>query len=296
MEVGTPAVGSVVVGFDKLYFLSQDKDGLGSVMQVVGTQSTPVSTRALDFQLAQYAAEETNGISHITDARGILIKENGLIFYRLNFTLANHTFVFNETMSDPQNLKWHEEEVLNFNRHPAQTHGYYKGINYYGAFNIPKFYTVDNDLATNDGEAIRRVRISRNFAAEGYNRLRVDRFQVDLLQGNVGTRVQEEVTLNTESGLVIQTESEVDIIVDQQEVIQGPQPQVFLSISKDGGQSYGYVMSSDMGKIGERTYRTVWRKLGTIPRGQGYLVKVEFYNKIPFIVLGAAWSFEVLPE
>ena len=123
MEYGTPSRASVVTGFDKMMFLSQDRDGLGSVMEVIGTDSIPVSNRALDFQLAQYA-----GGQQITDndPRGIFIKENGIIFYRLNFTLANHTFVYNVTLSNPTSEEgklWHEEEVvLNGNRHPAQTH------------------------------------------------------------------------------------------------------------------------------------------------------------------------------
>ncbi len=296
MEVGTPSTGSVVVGFDRMYFLSQDKDGLGSVMEVTGTEANPVSNRALDYQLAQYAAQQTNGQSHVSDARGILIKENGLIFYRLNFTLANHTFVYCPTMSTPDALKWHEEEMLNHSRHVAQTHAYYRGINYYGDYGSAKFYRVDSTVANNAGEAIRRMRISRNFCPPGYNRIRVDRFFIDLLQGDVGTQIQSEITLDTENHISLITESGIDIIVDQQELIQGEQPKVFLSISKDGSQSYGYVQMEYMGKIGERTFRTIWRKLGTIPRGQGFLTKTEFYNDIPFIILGASWAYEILPE
>ena len=77
MEVGTPAIGSVSVGFDRMFFLAQDKDGLAGVVEVAGTQTESVSNRALDFQLAQYAADPLMGVA---DARGVLIKENGLIF------------------------------------------------------------------------------------------------------------------------------------------------------------------------------------------------------------------------
>jgi hypothetical protein len=77
MEVGTPSVGSISTGFDRMFFLSQDKDGLGPVMEVRGTESIPVSNRALDYQLAQYASE-----FGVSDARGVMIKENGIIFYR----------------------------------------------------------------------------------------------------------------------------------------------------------------------------------------------------------------------
>jgi len=100
MEYGTPAIGSVSTGFDVMFFLAQDRDGLGSVMMVHGTETLPVSNRALDFQYAQYAAK-----GQVADCRAFLIKENGLIFYRMNFTLANHTFVYNVTLSDQRRNK-----------------------------------------------------------------------------------------------------------------------------------------------------------------------------------------------
>lgn len=293
MEVGTPAIGSVSVGFDRMFFLAQDKDGLAGVMEVKGTESLPVSNRALDYQLSQYAANPAQGVA---DARGILIKENGIIFYRLNFTLANHTFVLNVSMSTPQELRWHEEEILNGDRHRAQTHAYFHGVNYYGDYDVPIFYIVDSNTVTNAGETIKRMRIGRQMTPEGYNRIRVDRFQVDLLQGQLDIDDYFDYDLLTEVGLTLLTESGEDIILEQQIRTGGGQPTVFLSISKDGGQTYGNKIHAPMGKIGQRTFRTVWRKLGVTPRGQGFVPKIEFYNDYPFVVLGAAWAFDVLPE
>jgi hypothetical protein len=295
MEVGTPSVGSIATGFDRMFFLSQDRDGLGSVMGVQGTESVPVSNRALDYALAQYASNPALGVS---DSRGIMIKENGIIFYRLNFTKANHTYVLNVSMSKVDEPKWHEEEVLNHDRHPAQTHVYFGGVNYYGHYRKPILYVVDDSFSTNDGEAIRRMRIGRQITPEGYARLRIDRWQLDVLQGAVDQEIFDETNLDAENGDDIQTEGGVNILLDQQVFGNtiGEHPRIFLSISKDGGQSYGYSTSAPMGKIGERTFRTVWRKLGTTPRGQGFTPKIEFFNQVPFVVLGAMWDFEILPE
>lgn len=293
MEVGTPAVGSVVTGFDRLFFLAQDADGLAGVMEVRGTEAMPVSNRALDYQLAQYASNPETGVA---DAQGILIKENGIIFYRLNFTLANHTFVFNVSMSSPEELRWHEEEILNGDRHPAQTHAYFGGTNYYGAYDAPIFYIVDNSVSTNDGEAIRRMRIGRQMTPPGYNRLRIDRFQLDLLQGGADIALNVEIDLLAENGEIIQAEDEENILLDQESISGGGTPVVFLTVSKDGGQTYGNYLIAPMGKLGELTFRTVWRKLGVTPRGQGFTPRIEFFNDIPFVVLGASWDFEILPE
>ncbi len=294
MEVGTPAIGSIATGFDRMFFLSQDRDGLGAVMEVNGTEAIAVSNRALDYQLAQYANNPDLGVS---DARGIMIKENGIIFYRLNFTRANHTYVLNVTMSTSDAVRWHEEEVLNHDRHPAQTHVYYSGSNYYGHYALPILYEVDDRFVTNDGEPIRRVRIGKQITPEGYARLRIDRWQIDVLQGKVDEIVIDELNLDAENGQDLLTEDGENILLEQG--ITGNAnvaPKIFLSISKDGGQSYGYSTSSPMGKIGERTFRTVWRKLGTTPRGQGFTPKIEFFNTVPFVVLGAMWDFEIMPE
>jgi hypothetical protein len=298
MEYGTPCVGSISVSFDMMAFLSQTRDGLGSVMQVVGTQSIPISNRALDFQLAQYAAA-----SQIADCRGFLIKENGLIFYRMNFTAANHTFIYNATLSDPSREEgklWHEEEVLNGNRHPAQTHVYFNGINYVGHFSLPILYQVDSQTYTNAGESIRRMRIGKAIVPPGYQRIRVDRFQLDLLQGNVAEIMSTptELDLVTESLLFIETEFGDEIELEQSNMVSTilQTPYVFLSLSRDGGQTYGYIIKAPMGKVGQRSFRTLWRKLGTIPRGQAYVPKIEFFDQIPFVILGASWDREVLPE
>jgi hypothetical protein len=297
IEYGTPAIGSISVGFDRMFFLSQDRDGLGSVMQVEGTTASPISTRALDFIYAQYAAD-----NHISDCRAFLIKENGIIFYRMNFTEANHTFVYNFTLSNQaqeQTRLWHEEEVLNGDRHPTQTHAYFNGLNYVGHYLSPILYILDSATYTNDGEAIRRMRITKAIVPPGYQRLRIDRLQIDLLQGNISQLNTQFLPLDllTENSFIITTEDGDDILLEQGFLTHDPLDlEVFLSISKDGGQTYGYKQSAPMGNIGQRTFRTLWRKLGTIPRGQAFVTKFEFFEAVPFIILGASWAFEELPE
>ena len=355
IEYGTPAIASIRVGFDMMFFLSQDADGQGSVMMVMGAQAIAVSNRALDFQIAQFASNNA-----VSDATGILIKENGLIFYRLNFTKADTTYVYNVNMSDPEKeseRRWHEEQVLSKSRHLAQTHAYINGNNYYGDYLNPILYQVDPNITTNAGEAIPRIRIGKGVVPEGYNRIRADRFQIDLLQGQILTTsvvipfVATDVnigfsyievpdttefvlgstaifsTLNTLPSPLVAGTVYYIIIISPTKILLADtythaaegvfipltttgtppnsvniitpvsySPTVFLSISKDGGQTYGNKLIAPMGKVGERSFRTVWRKLGTIPRGQAFVPKIEFYNQVPFVLMGGAWFAEIMPE
>jgi len=168
-------------------------------------------------------------------------------------------------------------------------------VNYYGDYNRAIFYSVDTTYPTNDGEDIKRVRIGRPISFEGYPRFRIDRFQLDLIQGTVDAET-DEAWLEAENSDDLLTEDDKLILLEQQVILNDGQPVVFFSYSKDGGQTYGNRIQGLMGKIGQRTYRTVWRKLGVIPRGQSFVPRIEFFNKIPYVVLGAAWAFEILPE
>lgn len=336
LEVGTPSIASVITGFDMMFFLSQDKDGLGPVVRLDGTQPMAVSSPALDHVLADYNRQ--NGVD---DARGILVKEDGIIFYRLNFTRANHTWVFNQTMSNPSRQLWHEEEVLNGDRHPAQTHVYYNGYNYYGSYKAPILYRVDSTLNSNNGEAIRRMRI-QSVPAECFVRRRIDKFYLLLRQGapQILGGIQNDFPIITENEELILTEDGNFLVMDMAyfvalsdllrletkeypvplldenglriltesglvlysendiEVVRGTviHPSVFLSLSKNGGQSFGTRIRAPMGNEGEYTWRTNWRKLGVVPKGQNLVIRLEFFNKIPFVILGASWDYEVLPE
>lgn len=297
MEFGTPSRASVVSDFDRLLFLSEARGGLSSIREVKGSQALSVSTTALDYEFSQFS---TAGFITQNDPAAFLIKENGLIFYRLNFTLANKTYVLNISMSNPQQLLWHEEEVLNGDRHPAQTHAFFNGINYVGDYKLPNLYRISPTLYTNDGEHIRRMRITAPVGPGGYQRTRVDRFHLDLLQGDVDQLEPEteiEIDLLTEDNHVLETEAEDNIILENGIISHTHEDVfVFLSVSKDGGQTFGYRNRMHMGATGERSFRTVWRKLGIIPRGQYFVTRIEFFNAVPFVILGAAWAIEVLPD
>lgn len=294
MEYGTPSADSVSTGFDLMIFLSQDAGGLGAVMGVSGSGASPLSTAALDYQLSQYAAA-----NQVSDANGMLIKENGLIFYRLSFTEADHTFVYNVSQSTEQDKYWHEEEALNGSRHLAQTHAYFNGVNYVGSYNEPVLYKFDPEWFRNGTEKIRRIRIGRPMMPPGNYRLRVDRFQLDLLQGTVLNLIASDGTydLLAEDGQVLSTESGLDLLLEQETVSYTQEDlKVWLSMSKDSGQTFGNMIPAPMGEVGERKFVTLWRKLGVVPKNQAFVPRFEFVQDAAFVILSAAWVYEVLPE
>jgi len=123
---------------------------------------------------------------------------------------------------------------------------------------------------------------------------------VDIIQGLAEIHNLDNILdLLAENGFTLTTEGSQDLLLESSTTSPLYNPNdhvVFLSVSKDGGVTYNYRQAASVGAIGQRTHRSVWRKLGVIPRGQGFIPKIEFFAEIPFIILGAAWAFEIMPE
>jgi hypothetical protein len=123
---------------------------------------------------------------------------------------------------------------------------------------------------------------------------------VDIIQGLAEIMEDTNIAeLLTEGSIIITTENDLDILLELSGTTRLFNPDdhvIYLSISKDGGVTFNYRQAATVGAIGQRAHRTVWRKLGVIPRGQAFVPKVEFFGRIPFIILGAAWAYEVMPE
>ena len=144
------------------------------------------------------------------------------------------------------------------------------------------------------------MRITAPIGPGGYQRTRVDRFQLDLLQGDVAQLqpgIELDVNILTEDNQILETESGDSLILEKGIISHNhDEVFVFISISKDGGQTFGYRHRIRMGAPGQRAFRSLLRKLGIIPRGQYFVAKIEFFNAVPFVILGAAWAIEVLKD
>lgn len=252
LEHGVIARSSIAQGFDRLFYLANDEDGTGGIMMVEGTLPQKISSREID--------EAIQTISNPNDAVGTIYKINGDIFYQINFTSGNRTFVYYVNGNN-----WFELEMINKSRHIANTHVYYLGKHYIVGYNNNILYEMNPAFTNNAGENIRRTRICRVMSSPTYERIRLDRLWIDMLQG-VGKP-------NT-------TDPEAD-------------PKIFLSISSDGGVTYHDYGSAEVGRSGDRLYRTIWRKLGV---RRDTIVKLEMFNDVPYYILGGAAVLEVLPQ
>src|SRR5436190_6134063 len=236
LEHGVKAISSISQAFDRLFYLSGDQDGVGAIMMVTGITPQPISTRQMDERIQSFV--------HPEDATGFAYKINGQIFYQINFTFDNHTYVFNADTG-----RWHELESIdanpaiageNFyeNRDIAQSHSFFENKHFVTSYLTNKLYEVSPFFLDNDGEKIKRTRICRTASAPTYDRIKYNRMQIDMLKG-VGLINTKPISSYPPGVLPPQNAGDVD-------------PMVYLSVSEDGGVTYHSFGTASFGKAGDR--------------------------------------------
>lgn len=266
LEHGVSAINSIDEGFELLFYLSGDADGVGSIMMVYGTSPEPISTPQMDEKIQMF--------TNPSDAIGFVYKINGQIFYQISFQADDHTFVYNVNTK-----KWHEQQVLNGTRDTSVTHAFFDNKHFITTYNDSKLYQLSYAFLSNNGEKIKRTRICRTMSSPTYERIKHSRMQIDMLKG-VG--LINTKGLNHFGPLAPPPPSASDV-----------NPEVFLSVSQDGGITYMAMGTADFGAAGDRLIRIIWRQLGTY---RDAIFKFEIFNAVPVYILGGAIDYEVQPQ
>lgn len=225
-EVGCAAPFSVNRLDNTIYWLARDRNGGGMVMRADGYKPARVSDHALETALASYDV--------IEDAFAWTYQQAGHTFYLLTFPTAQKTWCF-----DVASGMWHEREYrLSDNattRHRANSHAYFDGKNLVGDFENGNIYELDLDTYTDNGAEILRLKDFPHITNSGYRQF-FRQFVLDaqVAVGNAG----------------LPDPGETD-------------PQIWLSWSDDGGNTWSSTLTQSLGKVGEYWQRVQWNRLGS---------------------------------
>lgn len=167
-----------------------------------------------------------NNYTSVSDAVAFSYMLGGHPMLQINFPTGNQTWLY-----DGLTNAWSELQDANGNRHRAEL-----GVNYLDKTIVTDYengnlYRLDPDAYTDNGEPMYLELISRHIAKDD-KRITIDKLQLDM-----------ETGVGTTGG-------------------QGVNPQIMLSISKDGGHTYGTEQWCSMGALGNYTARAIWRRLG----------------------------------
>lgn len=259
IEHGIEAIGSIAQGFELAFYLSRDQDGVGAIMMISGVEPIPISSLEIDLEIQSF------GVT--SDATGSVYKINGQIFYQINFPSANRTFVLNINLLkvSSENV-WFELMMLDRSRYLLENHTFFQEKHLMFSYLDNQFYELNEKFFDNDNDPILRERIYRLLSSPNYEEIKIHRYYLDMLQG-VG-----DLSLST-------------TLPDQNN-----DPQVYFSVSEDGGIVYKDYGGRSIGKIGQLLHRTFWLNL---KERRDNIAKITIVCKRPVYILGASVDYTV---
>jgi hypothetical protein len=212
-----------VVEIDKsLFWVGREKGGVGSVYMTNGFRAEKISTPPIDQKIIR-AGDFDNIV-------GYTYSEDGHKYYVINGGGLETTLVF-----DVSTRMWHERAFKNtdgsFSQHLAICHMYAFNRHLVGDRRNGNIYEMSMEFYDDAGEEILAERIFTNLTEEN-KRFPISRIVVDF-EGGVGLPTG-----------------------------QGSNPVARLSISKDGGRTWGAEYETPIGKIGQTKTQVRWRRMG----------------------------------
>jgi hypothetical protein len=247
IDTGCLAPHSVAIMNEQLYWVGGNQRGGAVVMRAKGYMPEPISTHAVSAALQGYA--------RVDDALAYTYQQDGHAWYILTFPEANVTWAF-----DAATELWSERSFWNaprarHDRHRVHTHCMAWGRHLVGDHESGQLYWLDTQAYSDGGAPLRReVELPPVYDQDHLGLVAHKRLQLDM-----------DVGVGTPSG-------------------QGVDPQVMLTWSSDGGQTWTPEHWRPLGRIGETLRRVQWWQLGAA-RDRRY--RVAMSDPVPFTLLSA---------
>lgn len=258
---GTPAGESVAAIGGSLFWLGQDKDGGGFVVQARGLRADRVSTHAIETEIASYQT--------VSDAYALTYQQEGHAFYVLSFPSEEKTWAY-----DLATQEWAErsspapDSSTNGRREihwGPRCHAHFGGLNLVGGRVNPllasRILWLNLNSSVDEVGVIARVRTSPHVAALG-----------------------EFVTINA-----VEFMFEPGVGVASGLSPEQVNPQAQLRASKDGGATWGYQRSKSIGGQGEYKTRCRFSRLGS---ARDFVVELTIAAHGKIAITGAALDIE----
>ena len=254
LQVGCKAPYSIArfssQGQDGLIWFGRSDRGENVIVRTKGFAAEVVSTPAVSDAIAEYPIT--------SDAFGYTYQEDTHEFYVLTFPTADRTWVFDGSV--PLEFAWHQRlsydpYAAQFHRHRSNCYMNFAGMRIVGDYQNGALYQMTRAVQNDAGWPIlARRRAPHIWTPESRQRAFMASLQVDFAPGQ-----------GASSGL-------------------GANPQATITISRDGGATFGNPFSAPMGATGQYQNRCMWRRLGF---GRDNVVNLEVIAPVNRDISGA---------
>lgn len=300
VDYGCLSVSTIASSDHYIAWLGVNESNAPVIMVYSGQGAQEISTDGINYLLAQ--------LVHPDRSTAMFYRQDGHLFYQLTFYASedNLTLIYDFNTQQFFNLS---DGHLNY--HPARDVVYFNHKSYFISLNNASLYemstdytTYDENINTNDpalAQEIQRIRICGNIREPNSARFIANSLMLTIEQGydprftglsyQSNNAIITEVTLDdvvSESGspLVVEgaTASSASELPVQYTSSTVYRPRVDLSISYDGGVTFGTTVSNYMRQVGNRKNVMSWQKMGA---ANDLTLKFRFWGTSRFVVNNA---------
>lgn len=256
LQHGCVAPYSVATHDLSVFWLGIDAAGQGTVFQGVGYQARKISTWAIANALQQATAAG----ALLSDAQGMVYKQQDHVFYVLTFPSADFTYVYDVTEGLWHQRSWTDPLTGQAHRVRFNCCALAYGVNVCGDWQNGDIYTLDLGAYTDNGAPIVRTRAFPHLVNDG-KRVSYDALRLDIECGDGYSTAPTQAPLIT------------------------------LSVSDDRGRSFWDAPLQSLGAQGKYLVQPQWRQLG-LARDRVFRVS---WSEGVFTALQGAW-LDVTPS
>jgi hypothetical protein len=247
---GIAAKFSVARVGNSFAYLSKNIRGDGQIMMMNGYTPTRISN---------HAVENTIEGADISDARAWTYLIEGHEVYVISFPSLDLTWAYDIATAMWHKWLWVDKQNV-YHRHRGNCHTHFNNMNLVGDWENGQIYMLDQNVYTDDGGEIRRLRraphLVSDFQRQYFSELQI-LFQPGVgLSGNItgSTSPTNAVAGVGVAGLAIAGQNNLATL--------GANPQAMLRWSNDGGSTWSNEHWTSIGLQGAYKNRAIWRRLG----------------------------------
>jgi hypothetical protein len=234
-------------GQEGLMWFGRSERGENVIIKTQGFLDQTVSTPAFGHEVATYPTT--------ADAFAYTYQEDTHEFYVLTFPSADVTWVYDGQSGLLHKRASYDPYAQQFHRHRSSCFMNFQGMRVVGDYENGAIYQLTRNSYTDAGWPLLSKRRSPHIWDEGQRgRVFMQTLQLDFNPG-----------VGNSSGM-------------------GSNPQCSLTISRDGGITFGQKWNAPIGQIGQYRNRTMWRRLGF---GRDNVLDIEVIDPVPRDLVGA---------
>ncbi len=259
IDYGVASVSTIASSDDMIAWLGINEKSSPAIMVMLGGKAQRLSTDGIDYLLST--------VQHPDNSTAMFYRQDGHVFYILTFYNEDDNF---SIMYDFTTQKFFDITDWDFTYHPARQMAYFNNEIYFASLKQGSLMRISSNLtsiSTNiqNNYEIPRIRKCNTIRLKGS-----DRFIVNTLSMIIENGVEPNVNFQFEcqghilgetSGLIMYSEDDEPLLIEGGSC-QIYRPRIDLTISKNGGQTYGNPNSYFMHATGDYKNQPQFYKMG----------------------------------